>query len=273
MVEPVRLAYLLTLSAPIKPGAVHRLVPDPLFEARLAEFVAIEKILDAAHERGEDLARGKIDARSMGIGRLIGEALRRSFEATELRPLTGLVAASIVVSAVLGYSSASRRLKPEDSARRIVSALYSSPGGDAAQFVSALEAVGDSELVLELDKRGLTPRRLELNDTSIGEVFEAASNVDLGFLFNVRGLPRLLDIVSKVRRAPNTLAGIVASYLALLRERGLAELRGKPDVRALRAIDERIRRSQGYVGDRLLGAVAAAAAIVLSESPLLLPQP
>lgn len=267
-----RLAYLLTLSTPVKPGAPHRLLASPEFEARLAEYAVVEPYIAEAYERGRRLAQGDLDARSLGLGRIIGEALKRSFEYTERRPLTGLIAGILVSALVIGYSRASKPTSPPaDSAKRIARILYTPAGRDAAYLARSLEAVGDSDLVLALDNAGLTPSRIELNDSPLGTLFEALYPVDAGFSYTIRGVSRVLHIHTLISKAPNTLAGIVRAYLEALSERYRVRLESHGmTTRTLLELDKRLR-AQRVQGERILGLIASGLSLALAEAPLSLP--
>ena len=271
MIE-ARLAYLLTLSTPIKPGALHRLISSPEFEARLAEYTAVEPYISEAYERGRKLARGDLDARSLGLGRLIGDAFRRSFEYIERRPLTGLIAGVLVSAAVIGYSQASKpRISSTDSAKRIARILYTPAGRDSAYFARSLEAVGDSDLVQALDGAGLTPSRIELNDTGLGELFEILSSVDAGFSYTIRGVSRILKVYSTISKASNTLAGIIKAYLELLLEYYNVKLESRNVTsKTMIELDRRLR-ARGVRGERILGLIASGLSLSLAETPISLP--
>jgi len=49
LLTDLKRAVLLTISAPIKPGSVHRLMGDVDFERRLLEYVAVEPHLEEAY--------------------------------------------------------------------------------------------------------------------------------------------------------------------------------------------------------------------------------
>ncbi len=266
-------AYLLVLSVPIKPGSVHRLVPTPEFELRLVEFSTVLDYLEEARVRGLKLGRGEIDARSLGLGRIFSEAVRRAFEKTETRPLTGLIMSQIIMAALEGYYEASgQRRSVEDSVRALVrSYLYSSPPEDTVAVVEGLEAVSDSQLLLLLDKEGYTKRRITLNGTPLGELFETLSKGDSGFYLNLRRLGMILEFSRKVSKAPNIVAGILTAYLEILASEGLVprSLAEKPNFKILRELDSKLRGDNRY--NRFLGATAAAATLSLMSAPLTLP--
>ncbi|MCE4624791.1 MAG: hypothetical protein F7C35_02870 [Desulfurococcales archaeon] len=270
---PVGEAYLLTLSAPIKPGAAHRLVATPEFEIRLVEYLAVEGYLHRAYENGSKLARGTIDGSKLGLGKLIGEALRSAFEKTEVRPITGLIAGLIPVSAAFGYYVQHESITPEEALRRImISGLYNSPPQETLALVEGLEAVSDSPLLLHLEDKGFTKNRILLNKIGLGELYEVLVEKDTGFLLNYKGLSLIRELEATIRKGQNTLHGIVLAYVHLLKK--IANVRvdaAKLTVKELARLDNTLRGKSDY--NRLLGGVAIALALILFSEPLHLPQP
>jgi len=266
--RPVIEAYALTLSVPVKPGAIHRLVVSPEFEIRLIEMLSVEPLLAEAYKRGQQLAKGAIDAKSLGIGSLTGKAIIRAYERTETKPIVGIIASLVPVSVAYGYYEALGRVSPMESLRRIVtSAMYGSPPEEAVSVLDSLEAVSESELVLGLDADGITRSKLERGDISLGDMYEALSRLDLGFSINLRGMQLLSDLRSDIVNASNTVQGILKAYLKLLsRVSGI-----KPSPESLRALLEADRRIGDRRYNRILGPVAAATALALFSEPLSLP--
>jgi hypothetical protein len=267
-------AYLITLSTPIKPGAVHRLSLSTEFEVRLAEAAAVLHAFETSYQRGKELARGDRDARSLSLGKVIGSALIRAFEHTEVRPLTGVITSLIIASASYGYfQHVSSRTTAEDSLRRIVSALYSSTPEDTLHFIEGLEGVGDSDLLLILDREGYTRRKIEMNSLSLGYVFEVLAKEDTGFYANYRFLNNILDVTSQIKGSPNLLKGVLSAYMNLLSKKlGGPSLPSTLSLRQLKELDDRLSSDRGTY-NRLLGVIALGVALVLFEEPPNLPRP
>ncbi len=267
--ERILEAYLLTLSVPLKPGSIHRLYPGPEFEIRLVEFISAEEALAMAYERGAKLARGETDVKHLGLGRIIERALLKAYELTETIPLTGMIAALVPLSAALGYYDSSSGINPLDSLRRIVALyMHASPPSDAVRLLSALEAVGDRDLVLFLDREGISRRKIEASSMSIGDIYEILYSVDRGFIIHLRGLSRLVELYHRVKSSGNALEGIMNAYLDILEKEGNTKVPRPLSARSLAKLDREISDRRH---NRLLGAVAAAMGLALFEEPPLLP--
>ena len=265
-------AYLLTLSAPIKPGAVHRLAGDPEFELRLVEFVSIEDFLQEAYRRGYMVGRGDIEARNLGLGRYISDALKRSFERTGTRPITGLVSASISLASIIGYYEGSGTSDPLSSAvkKAVRVLLYASPPDDAVFLLEGIEAIGDSDLLLHLDNKSITKRRITLNNLSIGDIFEVLYELDTGFILNLRSLSDLSLIIDIIKKSPNAIAATVEAYLFIAEKRGLFDaskiIKSKNPLAELAKLDKTLTSRKQF--NRLLGSVFVGIATSNYEGPL-----
>ena len=264
---PILEAYSLTLSAPIKPGALHRLIASPEYEIRLVEMVSVVPSLEEAYRRGEALARGSIDARMLGLGALTGKALLSAFEKTEVRPLSGLIASMVAASAALGYYRGLGKISPPEALRRIAKYLYSSPPEDSIALIRGLEAVTERDLILLLDRSGITPNRIELEGIRLGDIYEILSTLDKGFLVNLRGVNTIFELRSEIVNSSNIVEGIVRAYIRLLPPKY------KPvrlDLKELLRIDKSLRDRRFT---RLLGPIGAATALILFSEPPALPRP
>ncbi len=273
--NPLLEAYLATLSAPIKPGAVHRLARDIEYDVRLFEYVAASDFAGELFKRSYMIARGDLEARNLGLGRHIADALKRAFERTGLKPLTGMIVSFLTMSSLVGFYAGMRESATiEDAVRRGVRVLlYSAQPEDTVFLVDGLEAVGDSDLVLLLDDKGLTRRRITINNLTLGDLYEVLSTIDTGFYLNLRKLSKIFELRDIIRGAPNIIGGIVEAYLKLADEIGILDMKAilasKNPIAELAHLDARIADRRKC--NRLLGAVLAAAAIANYEGPLRLP--
>lgn len=262
-VEGLKTALLVTVSTPVKPGSIHRFLETPEFERRLAEAVIVMDFIPRAFERGVDVANGKISARALGLGSALSTLYRRVLERADVRPVYGLSASALVLSAVSGYlSQQGRRIR--DGLRQALTALiYRSPGDDTAAFVEGLEATGASELVSRLEAEGITKRTIRLEDVPLGSVFEKLEAVDQGFSLNVRGYVRALDLARAAAKGKSLAASALAAYLEAIDSLGFkvqaSSLKGLLDA------DREVRRKARL--DGLLGLVYTAVVLVLDENP------
>ncbi|MCE4628308.1 MAG: hypothetical protein F7C34_04075 [Desulfurococcales archaeon] len=264
---PILEAYTLTLSAPIKPGAIHRFITSSEYEIRLVEMVSVIPFLEEAFSRGEALARGSIDARMLGLGAITGKAMVSAYERTEVRPLSGLIASMIAASAAYGYYRGLDKISPPEALRRIAKYLYSSPPEDSIALIRALEAVAERDLILLLDRNRITPSRIELEGIRLGDVYEVLSAIDKGFSINLRGINNIIELRSEIANSSNIVEGIVRAFIRLL----------PPKFKPVRLDPKELLRIDRSLTDRrftrLLGPVGAATALVLFSEPPTLPRP
>ena len=257
----MRLARLLMvfISAPVKPGGVHRLTPAGEFEARLVEALTIASHMPKAYEKGLMLREGRVDARRTMIGRIIAESMRESYEATGLEPIPGLHVSALFLSAAKGYLEGSLR---EGFSRAVMTLLYRSGLESAEEFYGALESVGPPEVLAELSSRGVTRGSIRLNSLSLGDLLEAASHLDSGFWVNLRFYSRILETASAVKGSKSLAEASVKAYAAIVSLMGLNLSLGS--IRDMLKVDVNVRR-RGFKGERAMGAAFAALALAAED--------
>ncbi len=254
VLDRLRLALLMVVSAPVKPGTVHRLRLDPDYEVRLAEVTVVSRYLDEAYERGRMLAAGRVDARSLGLGRLFSQAVRDVFEFTEEKPLAGLAFAALGASVVVGYSSETGREVADEFKRLARLLVYGTGSEDTLAFLDGLEAIGYADALLELDKAGISRRLISLEDLPLGEVLEKIQSVDTGFAFNLRGYNTLLVAWRRARQSKSLVELVLRAFYELGVDSGIIpEARGNSISSHLASLDKRLEKGST---DKLLGGTA-----------------
>ncbi len=255
-VEDILKFVVLTISTPLKPGSIHRLSPDPEFEHRLVEVLSIAPYIEEAYRRGSELAHGRITSQNLGLGSLIGQSYRRAFEEADIKPLPGLAASCITLSAIIAYSLESSLDPLQNIYRLILNTIYRSGPDDAISMIEGMEAVGFSDELLHLEYRGITKRSIKLESRSLGDVFEALSDRDKGFLLNIRSYSYLLRLARIAQESRSIVHAILRTYLELAstvdpRFRDIKNRR--IDARSLAKLDREVRASGRL--DSLLGGV------------------
>ncbi|MFN4046349.1 MAG: hypothetical protein ACK4H7_03310, partial [Acidilobaceae archaeon] len=190
---PLKASLMVTLSAPVKPGALTRLSPGFEFEKRLVEAMIILEHVEEAYDRGRLLADGRLAAQKIGLGELVSEALRDAYRKTGLKPLPGLASAAITISALKGFTdrqNAGLRGALRSSTNIV---LYRSSPEDAMKLLEGLEAVSSTEYLSFLDKMGITKSRIKLEALTLGDLYEILGEVDSGFWLNAKKLEKLLE--------------------------------------------------------------------------------
>jgi hypothetical protein len=262
-VSGLRTALAITISTPVKPGSVHRFLESAEFEKRLAEAILIMDFIPKVYEKGADVARGKISSRAVGLGSQLSTLYRKILEYVDVKPLYGLSAAAVVVSAVSGYLAEQGKRLREGLRQALTALLYRSPGDDTAAFIEGLEATGASDLVNRLEAEGLTKRVIRLEDIPLGDVFERLESVDPSFSLNVRSYTKVLDLARVAARGKSLAAAALLAYLEALGKVGY-KLQASSFKKLIEA-DREIRRKTRL--DGLLGVSYAATVLVLDEHP------
>ncbi|MCE4613034.1 MAG: hypothetical protein F7C07_04300 [Desulfurococcales archaeon] len=254
----------MTLSIPIKPGSYHRFLPTIDFEKRIVEATVMYEYLKEVYRRGYELGRGSRSPRALELGKLLKEVYKRVMEEIEERPLAGLSAAAMLVSSIVGYSDAASKSVMDALPVAINVALYRGGPADAIEFIEGLEAVGHSELLGRLDEKGLGRSRLAVESRSLGDLFEALSDLDYGFKLNLRNYSEVLEYYRIASRAGSVTQALLEVYIeALSRSLGV-KARREDSMRDLAKLDKSLRL-RGIVMDKLLGITYASVALAFVE--------
>lgn len=264
-------ALLVTISTPFKPGATHRLRFDAVFEARLSEAVVLFKYMGEAYERGAQLARGDVDAKGLGLGRLYSRALMDAFNFTGKRPLPGLFYSGIMLSVVAGYSESGGDVVA-DSNKLVRLVPYGSSVEDAVALIEGLEGVGASDHLLALDRGGVTKSSVRLHALSIGDLAEKLSVTDKGFLYNLKGYNVLREASGVAASSSSIAEAVLRVYHRLGVEAGLFKALppGESLMKYLMDLD-RGEYKGSYANDHMLGAVYFSVGLAHLKKDLPLP--
>ncbi len=271
MERDIKRALLLTLSSPLKPGALHRLTYDYEYELRLYEALEVLELLGEARQRGQQIALGKVSGSEAGLGSIMAKAVIRAFEASGLKPLTGLWTASVAVAAIDGYASAAN-LRVSDSLHVLITrVLYSATGSDASQLLEALSDVADSELVSYASDRGLSPNYVTSSSMGLGDLFEVLSNIDTGFMLNLKRYEDLLHLSKELEASKTVYEGLSKAYLELagklLGRNLIGSSRTKIDTRWLASLDRDLQPERQKL-NRALGGLFVATYLSLVDGRL-----
>ncbi|NOZ31360.1 MAG: hypothetical protein GXO68_05385 [Crenarchaeota archaeon] len=270
--DKLKQALMLTLSVPVKPGAVHRLRLDALFEARLSEAVVLTRYMEEAYEKGVQLAKGSVDTKSLGLGKLYSQAVIDAFDFVGKRPLPGLFYSGIMLSVVAGYSSETGKDVITEANKLVRLVPYGSDVEDTLALIEGLEGVGASDHLLALDQQGISKRSVRLHALSIGDVAEKLSSIDKGFLYNLRGYGLLKETANSLLTCSNLVEAILRAYyyLGVKMEIFKRINEGTSLMRYFMELD-RGEYKKRYDNDQLLGAVLFVAGLVHLRKSLPLP--
>ncbi len=213
MIKDIKRALMITLASPVKPGSVHRFIPEIEFEERIIEAIEVFDVIDESYKKGRELALGNIDSSSLGLGHLISSAYKKAFEAINERPLPGLDAAAIVLSSIDGYSEGIRQNVINGINSFLSRILYKGKPSDTVEFVESLEDLGLSNYINLLEKSGITKESIEYEERSLGDVFEILSKIDSGFLLNLKYYNNLLKLSKMLIGSKNAVQAALKSYI------------------------------------------------------------
>ncbi len=262
--EDIAVATLIFLSAPVKPGGIHRLQPGWDYEARLAEAAVYWEAVGEAYQRGRQLWRGERDSRSLALGSLVRIYTIKAFEKTGEKPFLGLLASLVVASSLIGYTEASGEKASAVLPRFIQYSLYRSPPSEALSMIEAMEAVGAGEYLLHLDSKGVNRRTVELQGLPLGDVFEALSGVDSGFWLNLKSYSRVLDVAREASKAESLVEASLAAFKKATSMMG-ARVEAQSIREALK-LDAELRK-RGVSLEVAMGGALAGLLIAYSEKP------
>ncbi len=269
-IDRLRELLLLVLSAPVKAGAVHRLRLDPEFEARLSEATILFKYLEEAFNKGRNLAKGILDAKSLGLGSLFSSALKDAFDFTEKKPLPGLSFASLSLALIAGYASITGRDVISEMRRLVRLTLYSNPSDETIAMVEGLEAIGGSDYLLALERNDITKRSIRLNALTIGDIAEKLQSIDSGFLYNIKGIGVIREISSSTSLSKNIIEAIIKAYYLLgVRNSIFAPVENQRIIDYMISLEKKGKAIEK--GNRLLGGVYLSIGLIHVEKPLPLP--
>ncbi len=260
-----------TISTPLKPGTVNRLMLDHEFELRLIEALTVAEFIDKAYLKGRDLAEGRITAQNLGLGGLIALTLRTSMQLTTLRPLTGLTVAALTLSTLKGISDVQGRSLRDSVRQLLLYTLYRSSPEDSVKLVEGMELTGASRILSHLENGGITKNRIALEGLTLGHLYEALSHVDTGFMLNLKDLDVLLELSRKAGEEKSVIAGASKTFIELAYSRKVVDVRGV----TLKSLNEffkldRSLRSKRDELDSLLGGVYLATTLAfLDRWPLI----
>ncbi len=252
---------LLTISTPVKPGAIHRLRLSNEFENVIQEAVRIIEHVEYAYRYGRELHRGSRTIANIGLGKLIGDSLVSVFNDLEQRPIPGLHAAPITAALMLGY-------KPEGDAYTRLSAgvkaiMYRIPPEDSIALIEAMEAASLGELLTHLDNKGVTKRSIMLQGISLGDIFETLTTADTGFMLTYKGLKTLKELKGTIKTGE--VPGIILnSYLTLAKAYGLMDTQTS-NLKRLAKIDAELAR-RGISLNNLLGGTFLLSLLTIFDS-------
>jgi hypothetical protein len=213
MIRDIKRALMLTLTSPIKPGSIHRFMPEIEFEERIIEAIEVFDIIDESHKRGRELALGNIDLGSLGLGHLISTAYKKSFEIINERPIPGIAAAAIVLSSIDGYSEALKQNVINNIGSFLSKLLYKGKPNDTVEFIESLEDLGLSNYISLLEKANINKNYIEYEGRTLGDIFEVLSKIDAGFMINIKDYSNLLKLSKLIINSKNAIHASIKSYI------------------------------------------------------------
>lgn len=211
------------LNTYVKPGGVHRLRPDKLFDEIACNIVSILDGIVGAYEEGERVRKGEKALTSVELGRILARTYREAYRVCSIvHP--GYFTPMLIASMALGYSGVESILSdPGKFKRSLDSILAGNKWGDIRYFIDSLKSIGRSDMNEHLASTGLTQVSLIQSGVSYTDVFQALGSRWPGFILLdprenllLNGLRKLVEYHRKLKNAH---AAILLLYLDLVEER------------------------------------------------------
>lgn len=218
------------LNTYVKPGGLHRLRPDKLFDEVVCNIVSSLDGIVEAYEEGERVRRGEKALTSVELGRLLAKAYREAYRvcgAVHPEYYTPVLVASMALS----HSGVESVLSdPSRFKRSMDSILAAGKWSDVKHYMDTLRSVGRDDMSEHLSSTGLTQVSLIQGGASLADVFRALGSRWPGFILLdpresllLNGLRRLVEYYRKTRSSQTALLML---YLDMLEERLSEQYRG-----------------------------------------------
>jgi triphosphoribosyl-dephospho-CoA synthetase len=211
----------LAFYSSIKPGSIHRLRLDIDLESIYANTVsAIDYIIEAT-DLGERVRRGDLPATHMGIGNLIGRALREAYRWNPRHVYPDYIVPQIIYGFALSYSEPDSIIKDYGKVKRGLDlVLRTRVWREIRAFIDSLRSIHRNDMVEHLEASGISGlsgvvSEVELTDVAriLGSRWPAFISMDLQSSDVLEYLKKLMNYYREYGNANNAL---VRLYLDMI---------------------------------------------------------
>lgn len=208
------------LSTYIKPGGLHRLKPERLYDEVACNLIIAIDGFTAAYEEGELVRKGSKALTSVELGRLVAKTYREVYRvcgAVHPEYFTPIMVSSIA----LAHSGVESILSDPGRFKRSLDAVVmSGKWSDIKHYIDTLRSIGRSDISDHLTSTGLTQISLVQAGASYADVFRVLGAKWPGFtLLDPREnllVNSLKKLVEYYKRARDSGSAVILLYLDLL---------------------------------------------------------
>ncbi len=203
----------LALYSTIKPGAIHRLRLDKDLESIYTNILAVMDYLIESTDLGERVRRGDIPATHIGVGNLLGRALREAYRWTPHHVYPEYIVPQIIYGFALSYSEPDSIIRDYGRVRKALDlVLRIRNWREIRAFIDALKSVHRRDMVEHLESSGVSSitgvvGEVEYTDVAriLGSRWPAFISLDLRSGEILEYLKKLMDYYKRYGDANNSL--------------------------------------------------------------------
>lgn len=207
------------LSAYVKPGGLHRLRPEKVFDEVVCNILSQYDILVEAGETGDRIRRGDLAATHLELGKLLARSIREAYRVCDVSHPEFTVPL-VIYSLTLGASGVESVTSDTSRFKKMFDAFLSiSKWSDVKMFIDALQSVQRKDMYEHLTATGLNTVALIHTGSSFNDVFKVLSSKWPGFeLLDAREfrlLEYLKNMLSIYQKTRDGASAAVILYLQL----------------------------------------------------------
>ncbi len=280
--EEVMKSFILGGIAYIKPAAMHRYSEDKELLQYLNLGIMISEFLSKSSDYGEKVAKGRLGAPQVNLGKLIADAMRYLGGKYVSSPIFfDSIIASIVLSCASSHATVQHKELVNEGliGRSINLFLTSSTGKDVVELLRVMKLIGPREYVSLIESSGLTETRITLEDISLYELLFSLSTRSPSFqaLIRFSKVEALIrDIKNAFKETYDVNNAIVSSYISVIKDlklplwakgkieeaKKLGLMKNRDSAKILFEVDRKLRK-EGITLNNYVPLVSLATAISL----------
>ena len=223
VVESIMQSFVLSGIAYIKPAAMHRYSEDKELIPYINLGIMLNEFLTKSSEYGEKVAKGKLSAPQVPLGKLLADAMRHLGGKYTGSPIFfDSIVSSVTLSCASSHAIAQRREVNEGLIGKSINLfLTSSVGKDVAELLRIMKLIGPREYVLLISESGLTETRITLENISLYELLFSLSAKSPSFRYLTRfsSTEALIRVMkSSFKEISDANNAVVSSYISLIKE-------------------------------------------------------
>ncbi len=217
LVEGVHLALYTT----IKPGAYHRLRLESSIEKIFSNTLSSLDYIIEATILGEKVRKGELAAQHIGIGKLLGRALREAYRWNPHSVYPDYIVPQIIYAFALSYSEPESIIKEYGKVKKALDlVLATRDWREIRAFIDALKSIHRNDMVEHLEANGITSLggvRGEVDFTDIARILASRWPAFISLdIHSSETLEYLKKMMETYRRENNAFNAIIESYLELV---------------------------------------------------------